>query len=138
MEKYLYLNIYRCAQQMKVGDQFFHWVKVIEYVDNPLFGSHEKVCQYYIGYAVKEIIQQSPLIALLTVIQCKRCSGYSDLDANTVFHTQRGHQFYADGILSCNLPNIGDEFKAIDKKSEYDLCKGYIYSLHRYEDDEVN
>lgn len=133
-DKHLYVNIPpRHFKPLEVGDQFFHRVRVIEYVDNPLMGSHEKICTYSLGYAIKKVINpKEPFIALITVIQCERASGYQDYDANAEFHTQRGRQFYADGTLRCNLPNIGDEFKVIDRVSEYDLVKGYIYSLHRY------
>lgn len=132
---YLYLNV-RTNHQLKVGDQFNHWVDVIEYVDNPLLGSHEKVCTYSLTYVVKQVISKD--IFRLTVAQCKRVGGYAELDANKVFHTRRGHQFYPNGVLRCNLPEIGDEFNVIDKVATYDLVKGYTYSLHRYENDEVN
>ena len=135
-DKDLYVGIKYLYQRMGVGFQFFHDVEVIEYLDKPLFGPHEKVTTYEIGYCIKEVLSEKPFTAIITVINVRRWSAYHDLDKNVTFHTQRGHQFYPNGMLAINLPKVGDEFKVIDKSEgqAYDLCKGYIYSLHRYEE----
>lgn len=128
----LYVNIGPYLyERMAKGFQFFHTVEVIDYLDNPIFGPHEKFAVYDIGYCIKEVKSTKPFRAVVTVIAVRRIGAYLSLDKNKVFHTPRGKQFYPKGILHINLPEIGEEFEVIDNQTEYDLIKGYIYSLHK-------
>lgn len=127
----LYLAVPPNISPLRVGSQFSERTEVIDYVDKPLFGAHERVAKYEIRYQVWEIHSQKPFIATLKVISVQRWSGYHEFDKQKTFYTQRGHGFYPNGILNINLPKEGDLFKVQDVDTVWDLCQGYIYSLHR-------
>lgn len=127
----LYFAVPSRISPLRVGSQFREQVDVIDYIDNPIFGAHERVAKYEITYQVWEIKSQKPFMAILKVVQVQRSTGYHEFDKEKTFYTQRGHGFYPNGILGINLPQVGEFLIVQDKDTVWDLCQGYIYSLHK-------